>query len=876
MTNKAQTSLLTCTLSMLLAAGPAVAADAPLLKLEKGDRICVIGSTLAERMQHDGWLEALLHARFPEHELVVRNLAFSGDEVAERLRSEGFGSPDEHLKRHGADVVFAFFGFNESFDGEARLERFRKDLDDFLKRTLGQSYGGKGPPRVVLFSPIGCEDLKSPDLPDGAETNRRLRLYAGVLGEAAKAHGVPFVDLLAPSLRLYGEAKRPLTMNGIHLRDEGDRLIAAVIDEALFGKREKPVDWAGLEKLRGAVVEKGFFWFHRYRTTDGYNVFGGRSGLKYTDGISNRDVLEREMEVLDVLTANRDRRIWALARGGDAPVDDGNTPSFIAVKTNHPGKGAEGAHVFLGGEEAIGHMKVPEGMKVSLVATEETFPELANPVQMAFDARGRLWVAAWPSYPHWKPKEPMDDKLLILEDSDGDGRAERCKVFAGGLHNPTGFELYGGGVLVAMAPDLLFLKDTDGDDRADVRERVLHGLGSEDTHHTANSFVLDPGGALYFQEGVFHRTQVETPYGPLRNRDACVWRFEPRTWRLERHVPYGFANPHGHVFDRWGQNFVYDGTGAEPFHAALFSGHLEYPDKHPRPPKLYEQRTRPCPGVEVLSSRSFPEESQGNLLVGNVIGFLGILQYKVEPKGASFYAKEVEPLLKSADPNFRPSDLEVGPDGAVWLLDWQNPIIGHMQHHIRDPNRDHAHGRVYRITCSARPALRPSKIAGEPIERLLDVLVEPEDRARYRARIELSGRDAKEVAAAAARWVDGLDKGDSAYEHHVLEGLWVHQLANVVNEGLLRRVLRSPEPRARAAATRVLCAWRERVEDPLGLLLERAKDEHPLVRLEAVRASSFFRSPKAAEVALESVNLPQDEYLKFVLDQTMKALDRYQ
>src|SRR5262249_5210304 len=151
-------------------------------------------------------------------------------------------------------------------------------------------------------------------------------------------------------------------------------------------------------------------------------------------------------------------------------------------------------------------MRIAPGMKVTLFASEKEFPELAKPVQMAFDPKGRLWVAVWPSYPHWRPKEQMNDKLLILEDTDGDGRADKVTTFADGLHNPTGFEFTNGGVLVAQAPDLVFLKDTDGDDKADVRKRVLHGLDTADTHHTSNSFALDPGGAVYFQEGTFHHT----------------------------------------------------------------------------------------------------------------------------------------------------------------------------------------------------------------------------------------------------------------------------------------------------------------------------------------------------------------------------------
>jgi glucose/arabinose dehydrogenase/lysophospholipase L1-like esterase len=859
---------------------PPLASSAGLV-LEKGDHVSIIGSALAERMQHDGWLEALIQSRFPGHELVFRNLAFSGDEVAARQRSEGFGSPDDYLGANETDVILAFFGFNESFAGEGGLEKFKKALEKLISDTRAKKYNGKSAPRLVLFSPIAHEDLKDPDLPDGSAANARLALYTKAIAEAAAAGGALFVDLFGPTLDLYGKAVRPLTMNGVHLSSEGNRRVAEIIEKALFPESRADTaaaerDEARLEKVRAAVVEKSFYWFNRYRATDGYNIFGGRSGLKYTDDLSNRTVLAREMEILDAMTARRDRRVWAAARGEDLAADDTGLPEPIPVKTNKKGAGPEGQHLFLSGEEAISKMKMHEGMEVGLFASEERFPELANPVQMAFDPRGRLWVAAWPSYPHWHPREAMHDKLLILEDADGDGKADVAKTFAGDLHDPTGFEFWGGGVILAMAPDLIFLEDTDGDDRADVRRRILHGLGSEDTHHTANSFALDPGGALYFGEGVFHRTQIETPYGPVRNHDACIWRFVPRTWRVERHIPYGFANPHGHVFDAWGQNFVYDGTTSQPFHGTLFSGHAEGLRKHPKPPQLYEQRTRPCSGTEILSSRHFPDELQGNLLVANVIGFLGILQYRFEESGASYRGTEVQPLVQSSDPNFRPSDLEIGPDGALYFADWQNPLIGHMQHHIRDPSRDKLHGRVYRVTCTGRPLLKPAAVAGEPIEKLLRRLEEPEDRVRQRTRIELSGRKTEEVIPLAKKWAEGLDKDEKRFEHHLLEALWLHQSHNVVDEGLLRRLLRSPEPRARAAATRVLCDWRDRVPEALTLLRPQATDEHALVRLEAVRAASFFPTAKAAEIALESVDLPQDEHLKYTLDQTLKTLERYE
>jgi glucose/arabinose dehydrogenase len=841
-----------------------------------GQHICLVGNGLAEGFQHDGWLEALIQTRFPEQHLSMRNLGFAGDELSLRMRCENFGSPDDWLTRTKADVIIAFFGYNESFGGVPGLSRFKPDLAKFISETGQHKYNGSTTPRLILCSPIAHENLHDPNLPDGTANNQNLKLYSEAMADVAKEHSVEFVDLFNPTLELYAKASQPLTSDGIHLNEHGDHLVALALMKSLFPDADAQPTPAVLAQVRAAVQDKGFYWFNRYRTVDGYNVYGGRSQLKYVDQVSNWDVLQREMEILDVMTANRDARVWAAAQGKDLTVDDSNTPPQLPVKSNKPGPGPHGEYTLLDPEAAIGHMKLPAGLKVNLFASEKEFPELAKPVQMAWDTQGRLWVAAWPSYPHWKPKDEMNDKLLVLEDTDGDGKADKCTVFADHLHCPTGFEFYNGGVLVAQAPDILYLKDTTGGGKANYRERVLDGIGSADTHHTANSFVFDPGGALYFQEGVFHTTQTETPYGPpVRNANAGVYRYEPRTHKFEVYVAYDFANPHGHVFDHWGEDFVMDGTGAEPYIGACFSGMTYFPQRHKRAPKLYEQRTRPCPGMEILSSRQFPEDMQGNLLVANVIGFLGILQYKIAEKDSGFAGEEVEPLVKSDDPNFRPSDVKVGPDGAIYFLDWQNPIIGHMQHHLRDPSRDHTHGRIYRITSSAGVNPKPAKIAGQSIPALLELLHDPEDRVRYRAKIELGGRNTPEVLAALDRWVAELDARNPNHEHDLLEALWVHQYHNAVDEALLKRLLRSPDYHARAAATRVLCYWRDRVSDPLGLLKVQAADENPRVRLEAVRACSFFTTPQAAEIALEVLNHPMDPYLQYTLDETMNTLDRF-
>lgn len=855
--------------------------DAATLELKPDDHVCVIGNALADRMQHHGWLETFIHAKHPQHNLVFRNLAVAGDEVAFRHRSENFGSPDDWLTKTKADVILAFFGFNESFKGDAGLAKYKQDLDKFLKDTKAKNYSGKGSPRLVLFSPLANEKINDPNLPDPAANNENLEKYSAAMANVAGANGVPFVDLFTISQRLYAQAAkqgRPLTFNTMHLTEAGDQALAPEIFQALFGEGAPR---GNFEKLRVAVLERNFEWHARYRTVDGYNVYGGRSKLEFPKAgagspkITNYDIMQQEMSQRDVKTANRDRRVWAVAKGGDLKVDDSNLPPLEAIQSNKPD-----VQPYLNAERAIQRMKLAEGCKVNLFASEAEFPELVNPVQMAFDTQGRLWVAVWPSYPERTPSSTIGDKLLVFEDTNNDGKADKVTTFLDDLNCPTGFQFFKDGVLVVQAPDLWFVRDTNGDGKADWKERVLMGLDSADSHHTANSMVLDPGGATYLSDGVFHRTQVETAIGPVRNNDGCIYRYEPLTHKFERYVPYGFANPHGRVFDRWGNDIITDATGNENYFGPAFSGYLDYPAKHPAMRKFWKQPSRPCAGTALLTSRHFPEEFQGNFLNCNVIGFQGIYRVKVSEDGAGLKGETLTDLVQSDDPNFRPVGVGVAPDGSVFFLDWAQQLIGHMQHHIRDPHRDHQHGRIYRITYEGRPLLKPAKVHGEPMERLLDLLKETEDDVRTRAKIELGRHDSAKVVAAVKKWTSSLDSKDANYEHQMMEALWVHQWHNVVNEDLLKRLLRSSDYRARAAATRVLCYWRDRVNDPLGLLAVQARDAHPRVRLEAIRACSFFTTARAAEVALEALEKEADPekpdyYIKYCLDETMRALDKY-
>ena len=779
---------------------------------EPGDNVVIIGSGLADGMQHDGWLEAYLHAELPDLDLVIRNQGFSGDRIDHRPRVEGFPSANDYLARSQADLILAMFGYNDSFDADPA--QFGGALAAWIDDTRTQNYSGEGAPRIVLFSPIAHEDLRNPNLPDGRENNARLAAYAEAMAAVADDKDVPYVDLFGPSQELYRNADSPLTVNGVHLNTDGNRQVAEVIVEALLGSRPE-VDDDRLELVRQAVLDKNWHWFNLYRTTDGNDVWGTRSTLEFTDGQTNREVLQNELVQLELMTANRDSVIWAAADGESVEPDDSNLPAPVEVVSNlaepqiQDGVSKTGTLNFLSGEEAIEKMSLAPGMQANLFASEEMFPELINPVQLGVDTRGRLWAATWATYPKWEPTGEMNDRLMIFPDDDRDGVADRAITFAY-VHNPTGFEFWNGGVIVASVPDLWFLKDTDGDDVADLRIRMMGALGSADTHHSANNFVYGPDGFLYYQRGVFNVSNVESPWAANQESNVSgMYRFNPRTFEFSFHA-VNSPNPHGISFDYWGYHYATDGTGGSAYQVKpTGDGTFEMR-------RLLQHTVRPVPASGILSSGHFPQRNQGNFLILNVIAFLGIKQYNLDfdTTTGDVNGTETTDLLVSSDPNFRPVDFEIGDDGGLYVADWANAVIGHMQHNIRDPARDHAHGRIYRITVPGRPLQDHVEIDGQPIPDLLAALESPIDGIRHRARVELSELDSAEVIAATEEWLRQFDATSESDAHHILEALWVHQQHNVVNRELLNLVMFSPSPHARIAASRVQQLWDHNASEP--------------------------------------------------------------
>jgi putative heme-binding domain-containing protein len=768
-------------------------------EFDEGDHVAFIGNALPDRMQHDGWLETYLQKANPDKRLVIRNMGLTGDRVAVRPRNKNFKSVDDYLTLVEADVIFAFFGYNESFAHNP--DRFKKELTAFLEKTKGQQYNGESPPRIVLFSPIAHEDLGRPDLPDGAKNNEWLSIYTDAMASVARRQRVSFVDLFFASEDLYAQHEAPLTINGVHLNEAGNKALAQFIVNDLHGE----VDLGSTDAIHAAVMDKNLHWFNRYRATDGNDIWGSRGGLSFVNKQSNRVVLKHELLMLDTMTANRDVAIWEANQGRAVAPDDSNVPDPVMVITNiepEPENRAEdGGHKFLTAEEGIGKLTLAEGMKANVFASEEMFPELINPVQMDVDTKGRLWIAAWATYPKWQPDHEMLDRLIILPDEDRDGVADQAITFDF-VHNPTAFTFWNGGVVVASAPNIWFLKDTDGDDVADHREILMSGLDSADTHHSANGFDYGPDGYIYYQRGIFNVSNVETPWqAPQLSGTSGMYRFNPRTHRFSFHA-VNPPNAHGGDFDYWGYHYATNATGGQAFQVrpdgdSKFKMHT-----------LLDKTVRPVPTSGIISSQHFPEKNNQNFIILNSIGFLGIKQYTLDRSDeGTVWGTETDDMLISSDTNFRPTDFKFTDDGALYVSDWANPIIGHMQHNIRDPNRDHRHGRVYRITVPGRPLQESVSVDGEPITALLDVLKHPTDGVRLRARIELSERNSGEVIAATQAWAAQFNPNKKEDAHHLLEALWLHQQHDVFNETLLNSLLQSPEPHARHAAERVRHMW---------------------------------------------------------------------
>ena len=513
---------------------------------------------------------------------------------------------------------------------------------------------------------------------------------------------------------------------------------------------------------------------------------------------------------------------------------------------------------------------VDKRLQVNLFADESM--GIANPVCMRWDARGRLWVLCTWAYPQLKPGAKPNDKLLILEDTNGDAKADKIFTYIDGLNMPTGFALGHGGAYIGNGRELLHVRDTTGDGKADKRVVLFSGFGTGDTHQTINSFAWSPGGELFFSQGLHCFSRVQTPWGIRKLDEHGSWRLRPLRRQLHAHRrTSGGGNPWGFAFGDWGEPFIKsNGPGVSELLPGMVASEQIVGGYWGGAVQIGATKIKSMI-IEIVDTPVLPKDFQGDFLIAGYFA-RNIARLRPTVNGAGHKLQTLAPILTSTHNAFRPVDLNTGPDGALYVADWFNPIIGHYQASLRHPDRDKKHGRIWRITTKGQPLLKPPALAKMNAAQLCNQLPAPLRRTRKLAKLRLMDLPKAKAIAATQQWVDALKPTDPALEAKLFEAIGVFESHEVVDRPLLERLLASKDYRARAYATRVVGRWHDRLKNPLALLRRSATDEHSRVRLEAIVAASDVREAESIVIAAQAADGSADRFITFAFKNAVHAL----
>ncbi len=1076
--------LISCLLALVVFAR----AEAPKFELRDGDRVLLLGDALLERENTLGFLEARMHAAFPDVKFTVRNLSWAGDTPKGWSRAS-FDAPAkgyERLKEQIAlvkpTVVFLGYGMAASLQeltdtsGDIMLNRdparygeepmsaarFKKELGELMtdieaiaaastaENTKSTKTGEessapsvvKTKPRFVLLSPIPHEDLRRtrPGMVDPAKHNNLLLGYMKAVGELANERKALHIDLFthlrSDNVHIQSQTTQwvmKFTHNGIHLDPKGHDAFADFVcgnlKEIPKSEQTEPSD-----SLTAAILRKNDLFFHRTRPANSTYLFGfrkqeqGRNAVEIPQFDPLVDAVDAEIDAL-----KRQAKKGASAAPGGSPkmprtsfpADSGSpkspstTSSAVSGSPKDPGttfpavsgspKEPSTTSSAVSGSpkepsttfSAIsGSPKQPSNTSSAISGSQKTPPTTSNPPQplplpifsvqegyeislwadtnlvgkpvgMNWDAAGRLWVACSPVYPQIAPGDHPEDKVVVIEDTDRDGKADKSTTFATNLLIAAGVapDLAEGqrdkrdkkdstpsvplvplvpspnAAYVGSSTELVHVTDTDGDGTADQRRVVLSGFGTEDTHHTIHTLKWGPDGRLYFNQSIYIHSHLETPYGMVRLNSGGIFAYDPRTERTEV-IAKGWCNPWGHVWDEWGQQFVTDGAGSQGI-SWLVPGAMYFTYENGRKimPSITPGGNPKFCGLELVRSPLFPADWQGHALTCDFRAHRIVrfeisdlsepprdqrdqrdLRDKSLPSPASlpslksgYEARPMPDLVRSTDASFRPIDIKHGPDGALYVADWTNPVINHGEVDFRDPRRDKVNGRIWRIAPKGSTPIKWESLVGKNGEELKKELFSKNAWSLSQARqinqearvLKPNAEDEREsleyafasgnrgaysllakskshqMRAMAARNLGNFseliaevrkiceDFGKSAQERDdrrkaaekELEAL----LPQIVAEKKKNRTvekLQKRETELKAEIKRLQPAWcnsgiptfEEFQADAKKPALDFTRDPNPRVRLEAMRALSRFQSKDSAEFVLEAaVNVPKDD-----------------
>ncbi len=803
--------------------------------LNPDEVVVFMGQTDMVRSRLDATLESLLAYQFANNKPHFRNMAWESDTVYEQWRDIGFGTWNDQLSAVGATTVIAQFGQIEALDSIERLPEFIAAYEELLEQISTQTQ------RVVLLSPRPFEKPKSPHMRDNRNRNEAIIAYTKAIQQLAQKRNALFVDL--------SNQTTSLTTNGLHLTDQAHPTIAKQIIQALGINYTVPP-----ASLKSAILEKNNLWFDNWRPMNWSFAFGDRTNQRFGQPGGDQPALKTELEAFQPLLAEADNRIHQVALGKEV-----NPPTF---KITQPAAFGNAPSPI----EQMAAFKVADGFDINLFASEAD--GIVKPVQMRWDDQGRLWVICIPTYPHIEPGKRPGDYILVCEDTDGDGRADKFDRFAEGLFIPMGLEFGDGGLYVTEATELVHLKDTDGDGKADQRTVILSGFGTADSHQMINGLERGPLGDLWFTQGHHAYSRVETPHGISKLEKSGVWRYRPKTGKLDGFFNKSTAglNGQGVTHDDWGQTFHNSGALSGGFYttAGAIASHetkTMWP-LHPNPSRNS--------GIEFIGTQHLPDHMQGDIVWGAFMSNSVELR-KLSDEGAGFKSQKLPDLLQSSRQEFRPVNARIGPDGAIYICDWFNLTVGHYQASYRDPKRDRSHGRIWRITAKERPLVKAPSFETLTTTQLLDLLRSPERLTRANAKKRLFDSPTDQIVPAAKRWIKSLDPKSPNYSHLIYEASGIFAAHEFAWPELVEVMIRIDDPRVRAISTRLIGRWHNQLEKPLEFLTQTAADPHPRVRLETILACAEIGTPQSIEIAAKTLDHPTDRHLDYTLSLAIRT-----